>query len=112
MTNNAGLDDTPLLTPDEAAMVEAFMAEAIAEARVTAARLLGDKATAAKLLAEVVDGGKIGDHGLWALRAAADAARTEGVSGVIIVKIPKAARDFVEVDFHSGVSEVSTRRGA
>lgn len=77
------------------------------------AQAAGDhgRLAAEQLLTELCGGGKIGDRGLWALRAAADAARTDGIVGAIIVKIPSTPKDFIDITFTNGAVDVVTRWG-
>lgn len=77
------------------------------------AQAVGDqgRTAAQQLLSELCDGGKIGDRGLWALRAAADAARTDGIVGAIIVKIPSTPKDFIDITFTNGAFDVVARWG-
>lgn len=59
-----------------------------------------------------ITGGGIGSRSQFALRTAADAAGTEGIGGVIVIKIPPKCKDYVDVDFTIGVVEVVSRWSA
>lgn len=64
----------------------------------------------AQELGEMVLAG-LGVRSRWALRTAIDAARTEGISGVLVVTVPAKERDYCEVSFTVGIVDIIERWG-
>lgn len=53
----------------------------------------------------------LGARSRWALKAAADAAGTEGIGGVLVIQIPPKGKDHCEMSFTIGTVEVTTKWG-
>lgn len=54
-------------------------------------------------------GAGMGPRSAWALRAAADAAGTDGIGGVLTIRIPPKTKDYVDLAFTCGTVEVVHR---
>lgn len=59
-------------------------------------------------MAKVIAAG-MGSRSRWALNAAAEAAGTEGIAGVVVIKIPAKGKDYVDITFTIGMVEVVSR---
>jgi hypothetical protein len=57
-------------------------------------------------------GSGLGVRSRWALRTAIDAARSDGISGVLVVKIPAKGAEFCDVNFTVGSVELVERWGS
>lgn len=54
----------------------------------------------------------LGTRSIWALRTSLDAADTEGVAGICVLRIPPKKKDYLEVNFTVGSSvDVVSRWG-
>lgn len=82
-----------------------------------AARLLGrtngelehDELTQlANRLAEIIVRG-LGTRSQWALRTALDAADTEGIAGLAVLRVPPKNKDFIDITFTVGTVDVISR---
>lgn len=59
-------------------------------------------------LARIIDAG-VPARSRWALVAAAEAARTEGIGGVLVIKIAPKSKDYVDISFTIGMVEIVNR---
>lgn len=59
-------------------------------------------------LAQIIEEG-VPARSRWALNAAADAAITEGIGGILVIKIPPKGKDLVDIQFTIGIVEVVHR---
>lgn len=62
----------------------------------------------ARRVGEVIIRG-LGTRSTWALRTALDAAETEGVAGMCVMKIPAKSKEFVDVTFTIGRVDLISR---
>ena len=60
-------------------------------------------------LAEVIGPQGLGARSRWALTAAAEAAKTEGIGGILVVRIPPKGKELVDMSFTIGKVEVISR---
>lgn len=54
----------------------------------------------------------MGARSRWALKAAIEAADTEGLGGVCVLMIPTKTKDYIDVTFTCGTVDVISRWGA
>lgn len=59
-------------------------------------------------LARIIEAG-VPARSRWALNAAAEAAITEGIGGILVVQIPPKGKDLVDITFTIGMVEVVSR---
>ena len=57
----------------------------------------------------IIIGKGMGQRSKWALGAARDARTTDGIAGLLVLKIPSKVGDFVDVTFTCGIVEVVSR---
>lgn len=69
---------------------------------------LGEQQANLLALQKIIDSG-VGARSRWALNAAAEAARTEGIAGILVLKIPPKGKDYVDITFTIGQVEVVSR---
>lgn len=53
----------------------------------------------------------LGTRSRWALRTSLDAAETEGVVGIMVLRIPPKTKDYLDVTFTVGQVDVVSRWG-
>lgn len=53
----------------------------------------------------------MGQRSRWALRTSLDAADTEGVAGICVLRIPPKEKDYIDVTFTVGAVDVVSRWG-
>jgi hypothetical protein len=59
-------------------------------------------------LGEILGGG-MGQRSKWALNSAHDASKTDGITGMLVIKIPSRSKDHVDISFTCGLVEVVSR---
>ena len=62
-------------------------------------------------MSQIISSGHLGPRSLFALKFGAEAARTDGIAGVLSIKIPLKERDFVDIVFTVGTVDVIARWG-
>lgn len=72
----------------------------------------GELRELAELLAEALVASGLGGRSRWALRTALDAARTDGIAGMLCLAVPPRPNDRMDVSFIIGPVDVITRWGA
>lgn len=60
-------------------------------------------------ISDLLGSGRLGTRSKWALRAATEAAKAEGIEGILVIKIPSKIKDYAEVTFTIGAVDVVNR---